>query len=111
MKCEEKAKLINQFLKDNKCNDVVSIDVRETTCDWADFLVIGTVTSLGHLRGTASELWGFLSDNDIYVNNRHKDVKEDGWTLVDCEDVIVHLMSQEMRQYYSLEKLWQKPER
>ncbi len=111
MLCEEKTKLISSFLKDNKCKDVVSIDVRETTCDWTDFIVIGTVTSLGHLRGTASELWGFLSDNEIHVNNRHKNVKEDGWTLIDCDDVVIHLMSEEMRQYYSIENLWEKPSR
>lgn len=111
MNCKKKAELITKFLKDNKCNDVVSIDVRDTTCDWADFFVIATVTSLGHLKGTASELWGFLAKNDIFVNNRHKTVGEDGWTLVDCDDVIVHLMSEEMRQYYSIEKLWEKPNR
>lgn len=31
---------------------------------------------------------------------------QDGWILVDCGDVIVHLFSLEKREYYRLEELW-----
>ena len=31
-----------------------------------------------------------------------------GWTLVDYGDVIVHLFTEESRNYYRLEELWNK---
>ncbi len=109
MKEETKAKAtaISDFLKDHKGLEVTIIDV-EQECSWTECFVICTVTSLGHLRGLARELWGLLDELDLQVNNRHKAVGDDGWELIDCGDIVIHLMSQELRDFYSLEKLWQK---
>ena len=102
-----KAKAISDFLTEHKGMEVVTIDVSEE-CSWTECFVICTVSSLGHLRGLARELWGLLNDLGLEVNNRHKSVGNDGWELIDCGDIVIHLMSQELRDFYSLEKLWQK---
>ncbi len=31
-----------------------------------------------------------------------------GWMLVDLEDIIIHLFSPDIRNYYKLEQLWDK---
>ncbi len=103
---EEKALAIQQFLNDHKGLNTQVIDVSED-CSWTDCFVITTVNSLGHLRGLAHELWGFLIDLGLEVNNRRKTPGDDGWELVDCNDIVIHLMSQELRDFYTLEKLWQ----
>ena len=97
------AERICAFLSDHKAMDITTIDLSEE-CSWTDCFIICTVTSLGHLRGLAHE----IDSIGLEVRNRHKAVGQDGWELIDCGDIVIHLMSQEMRDFYSLEKLWQK---
>ena len=72
MKEETKAKAaaISQFLIDHKGLEVTTIDV-EQECSWTECFIICTVTSVGHLRGLARELWGVLDELGLQVNNRH----------------------------------------
>ncbi len=103
------AKAISQFLEEHKCSDISILDVSEE-CSWADCFIIATVSSVGHLQGVAHQLWGTLNDLGLEVSNRHKKPAGDGWELIDCGDIVIHLMSAELREFYSLEKLWQKRE-
>lgn len=106
-KIAEQAKDLKQFLEDNRCRDVAILDVNPE-CSWADCFIIATVTSTGHLSGVVHELWSELTKLGMKVRNRQKTPSGDGWTLIDCGDVIIHLMSQELRDFYALEKLWAK---
>jgi ribosome-associated protein len=96
---------ITQFITDHKGIDPVLIDVSEIS-GWADCFIVSTVTSLGHLKGMAKELWGFLAERNVEVINRHKSIVGDGWELIDCGGIVIHLMSAELREFYALEKLW-----
>ncbi len=104
---EKNAKKIADFLVDHKVEDVVVVDLSEKS-SFTDAFVIGTVNSVGHLRGVVHQLWGELIDLGIEVNNRHKSPSVDGWELIDGGDIIIHLMSKELRDFYDLEKLWNK---
>lgn len=104
-----KAERIKDYLVERNCSDVVVVDL--AACSWCDAFVIATVTSVGHLKGVARQLWGLLSELDLKVSNRHKAPGSDGWELIDCGDIVVHLMSPELREFYSLEKLWKAMER
>ena len=104
---KRKAEQLCNFLTDHQGQEVSLIDISEE-CSWTDCFIICTVTSLGHLRGLAHEIWGEIDSLGLVVNNRHKAVGDDGWELIDCGDIVIHLMSQEMRDFYSLEKLWAK---
>ena len=101
---KEKVGRIKTYLEDHKCIDVAVVDMEE--CSWTDAFVIGTVSSVGHLKGVVHQLWGELIDLGLNVNNRHKTPGDDGWELIDCGDVVIHLMSSELREFYNLEKLW-----
>jgi ribosome-associated protein len=36
----------------------------------------------------------------------HKRDDDSGWLLLDCGSIIVHIMLEELRSFYELEKLW-----
>ncbi|MDD4083054.1 MAG: ribosome silencing factor [Sphaerochaetaceae bacterium] len=107
---KEIATKVCDFVTEQKGMDTVLLDV-SGNCSFADFFVISTVSSMGHLRGVVHELWGFLADQGLEVADRHKSPDADGWLLIDCGDIIIHLMSQEMRDFYNLEKLWSQSDR
>ncbi len=98
---QKKAETIKEYLIDHKCTDVAVVDLGE--CSWADCFVIGTVSSVGHLRGVVHQLWNELLELGLTVNNRHKTPGDDGWELIDCSDIVIHLMSPELREFYNLE--------
>ena len=105
----EDVNVLKNYLEGQNCKDVNVIDV-EGRCSWADVLIIATVTSVAHLRGVAHELWGELNDLGLEVSDRHKTPAGDGWELIDAGSIVIHLMSAELRDFYSLEKLWKKTE-
>ena len=106
---KEKTDRLKAYLEDHKCSDVVVIDM-ENECSWTDAFVIATVSSVGHLKGVVHQLWGEINDLGLTVNNRHKTPGDDGWELIDCGDIVIHLMSEELRSFYNLEKLWKATE-
>lgn len=103
-----KAQHIADFLTERKGMDTAVVDVTGR-CNWADFFVITTVNSVGHLRGLVHDLWEEIDALELTVRNRHKAPGIDGWELIDCGQIIIHLMSAELRGFYSLEKLWSGP--
>jgi ribosome-associated protein len=105
VKTRDAALEVGQLIDDHKGENTVVIDVREQS-SWTSFFVISTVNSVGHLKGLTRQIKNFLSEKDVNVLHRHKRIAEDGWELIDCGFMVIHLMSEEMRQFYDLEKLW-----
>lgn len=91
-------------LENLKAKDLVTLDVRELT-DVTDTLIIASGTSSRHARALAENLveetkkQGFRS-----LGIEGLDVGD--WVLVDYGDTVVHVMQQETRDFYELEKLW-----
>ncbi|MCF7914373.1 MAG: ribosome silencing factor [Spirochaetaceae bacterium] len=93
------------MIDEHKGNETVVIDVHEQS-SWTSFFVISTINSVGHLKGLTRQLKNLLSEQNVNILHRHKRIAEDGWELIDCGFVVIHLMSKEMREFYDLEKLW-----
>ena len=94
-----------QLVDDHNGEDTLVLDIHEQS-SWTDFFVISTVTSQTHMRGIIRYLNKFLQDRGISPNRGRKRVGEDGWILIDCGDFVIHLMTQENRDFYELERLW-----
>lgn len=94
-----------ELLDDHKGRDTVAIDVRGAS-SITDYLVITTVTSNMQMRGLLERLAEHCDRNQVVPRNSHKRPDDSGWVLLDCDFVVFHLMTREMRGFYELERLW-----
>ena len=72
----------------------------------ADFFIVASANSEPQLRALTSFIERQV--RDVYqLRPLSGDIDSNaGWTLLDFGDVIVHLMTPEMREKYDLETLW-----
>ncbi len=101
---------VARFIDEHKGRNTVVLQV-EPQCSFADFFIITTVTSEGHLRGLFNNLLGFLEEKGIELLRKKKNLDDVGWQLLDCGSFVIHLMTEEKRSFYDLEKLWFECER
>lgn len=101
---EETRDAIIAAAEDKKANYITALDLRGKTIV-ADFFIICSGTSNIHIRSIADGIIEALEKQGIR-QKRIEGYSEATWVLLDYGDVIVHVMSEEQRDYYSLEKLW-----
>lgn len=103
----EMALEIGQIMEDGKGIDVKVIDVSKLN-SWTDCFVIVTVTSTAHWQGLYKQIKDYIKDNDVLqIHQTHtKSSQGEDWNLVDLGPIVVHLMSDQAREFYDLEKLW-----
>lgn len=101
---QQVAAFAEQQLLDVKAKDITLIDVKDKS-NFTDIMVVATGTSNRHVVACASNV------RDECKKAGHPALGMEGedageWVLVDLGDVIVHVMQQETRDLYQLEKLW-----
>ena len=69
-------------------------------------MVIATGTSSTHVKAIADEVEYQLDEAGISVSHI-EGYRSNSWILLDYVDVIVHIFSDEAREVYDLERLWQ----
>ena len=96
--------IIFGILDDAKTEDIKIVDLKNKS-SIADAFMIATCRSTRHANATADELTKKLKKIGILCPNPEGLPKCD-WIIVDAGSIIVHLFRQEIRDLYSLEKLW-----
>lgn len=93
-----------EILKDKKAKQIIVLDLREISLI-TDFMIICSGTSNVHIKSIYQGLIEEMKkrNNRIYGN---EGLKTNKWVLVDLGEVIVHIMNDELRQFYGLERLW-----
>ena len=94
-------------LADGKqATDIVMLDLRPLS-SIADYFVLCTASNERMLRAVVKDIDDQLSQEGAH-NPRIEGSPETGWILLDYGDVIIHVFSNEQRDFYKLDKLWQK---
>lgn len=87
--------------------DIKLMDIRKK-CDYCNHFMIISGRNKMHLTALAQHIKEFVTEHDVYLFGI--DGKPDsGWIIVDLGSLVIHLFNQEMRAFYNLEGLWEKP--
>lgn len=100
----EKARLIAKAAGEKKGEDIVIMDMTEQSAI-CDCFVLVSAGSSRRIKTICDEVQKILGKDGIFpisVEGRHSLY----WVLVDYEDVVVHVFSSDMRDFYGLERLW-----
>ncbi|ART83281.1 ribosome silencing factor [Oceanisphaera profunda] len=94
-------------LDDSKAQDIQVLDVVGKSTI-TDCMIVCTGTSSRHVNAIAERVVMDAKQANLTVlSMQGKDTGE--WVLVDLGDIIIHVMQDETRNLYELEKLWGGP--
>jgi len=104
MEINKKLEIIKNALEDKKASGIEILDVAKQT-SLGDYFVIASCQSTVQVKACADEVEEKLAEAGEEV--RHTEGYRGGsWILMDYGDVVVHVMQQEMREFYAIERLW-----
>jgi ribosome-associated protein len=84
----------------------VLLDTREV-CNFTDYFVICTGESQRQLKAITDAVTETLKKENV-LPLHEEGTPDSGWILLDYNDVIVHVFGSFERDYYQLDKLWEK---
>ncbi len=98
-------KLVEATLDDDKALDVVVINLNGKT-EIADYMVVASGTSSRQVGAMAEHLRDTIKQSGVQHVALEGHAKCD-WVLIDAGDIVIHLFRPEVRDFYSLEKMWE----
>ncbi len=87
-----------------RCHNVVVLDVTGLS-PVTDFFVLASGSSARQMRSVAKDMEEMGTSQNFKAMSR-SGYEGESWILLDFVDIIVHVFSEEARQYYDLDNLW-----
>lgn len=99
-------KLTLEALEDDKAIDIMSINL-EGRSSIADYMIVASGSSAKQVTSMADNL--VKKYKEIGLRTPSPEGMSNGdWVLIDAKDILIHLFRPEVRDFYSLEKMWAK---
>jgi ribosome-associated protein len=92
-----------KLLEEKKGENISIMDLRGVN-SYLDYFLIVTGNSHVHCRSLARALMKQLATRNRSARNRAD--LDSGWIILDYDDIIVHVFTEDLRGFYQLEKLW-----
>jgi len=99
----ELSKMVD-FIDDKRGKDITILNLQGISII-TDFFMIASGNSTTQIKAIADHLLEKLPELGVPVL-RKEGLPEAQWVLIDCGDIVIHLMTPETREFYSLERLW-----
>lgn len=105
MNPEEIANAVAELAADRKALDIVELDLRGIA-SYADYFVICTGRSDRQAKAIHDAIHLGMKERYGILPTRVEGATQANWILMDYSDVIVHVFTPDIREYYRLEQLW-----
>jgi len=92
-------------LNDKLAERVAVIDLRNVSAA-ADWFIVCSGDNTSHTTAVANSVIATLKNSHGTAPWHYEGVEDGRWALIDYTDVVVHVMLNEVREYYNLESLW-----
>lgn len=100
----DRAMLLADIISDTPARDTVVLDIHEMS-PFADYFVITAGENERQLRAINRTLVERMAEAGIRAQ-RSEGTAAGGWIVLDFGEVIVHIFSEDQRDFYRLEDLW-----
>lgn len=98
------AKLAVEALKDKKAIDVKILDIKNVTVI-ADYFIIASGSNVNQVQAMADSVEEALGKEGMNPK-QIEGYRAANWILMDYNDIIVHIFSEQDRVFYDLERIW-----
>ena len=105
MNSEQLAAAIAGYADDKKAQSIVELDLRGVI-DYTDFFVICSGSSDRQVKAIHDAIHIGCKSEHALLPARVEGLGAAQWVLMDYLDVIVHVFTPEVRDFYALERLW-----
>lgn len=100
----ERARCIWREADKRKAGDLVVLDVSKLTII-CDCFIVATGRSLTHIEALAEGVVDGCEEAGMR-SARRTSPRDAKWVVVDYDDVVLHILTEEARRHYDLEELW-----
>ena len=98
------ARIIRDALEEKKGEDVRILDISEVSV-LADYFIIASGGSERQMSALVDNVEDMLEPLGVFPKSI-EGKRTSGWTLMDYGDVVINVMTVDMRQKYNLERIW-----
>ena len=102
---QELAIIAAKALDEKKGKEISAIEITDLTTI-ADYFVIASGTSNTQINALSGAVEKALKEQANEDPLRREGYRDGTWVLLDYGCIVVHIFSQEAREFYSLERLW-----
>lgn len=105
----EKITAFLDVLEKQKSLNPVVLELPEEN-SFTDVMIVAGASSKRNAQGIADAIGRLCYENDYQILGIEGKDSAD-WILVDCNDIIIHILQEETRNSYKLEELWARTSR
>lgn len=95
-----------EVASDHQASDIVLLDLRPLNV-FTDYFVFMGAETRRQMDALAEELRRSLKESGGTLHHVEGS-SQSGWVLIDCGDLVIHILAPEQRDYYRLEQLWSR---